>query len=290
MLMRRFMSLLHFTALRPLANASRIVLVIGLASSVGACANQGGFELPLAGPSSATKDLEKAERTDNARTPPVPNSSVSPRSADAAIAVARALRTEGDAKGALALLERSALEHPNDRALRRERGFLALELGQVAKAELLLRQALDNGKPDWQTYSAFGAALASAGRHPEAQEQFAKALALAPDHPSVLNNLALSYALDGKPTEAERLLRIAAWRRDTAPQVRKNLTLVQGVNGKLAEAQKRSKNTLSRPKAGADTVAPKLHSEQLSATDAMQTAEARAGEPSSYLQGATNRQ
>jgi Flp pilus assembly protein TadD len=173
--------------------------------------------------------------------------------------------------------------------LQRERGLLALELGQIAKAELLLRQALDNSKPDWQTYSAFGAALASAGRHKEAQEQFAKALALAPDHPSILNNLALSYALDGKPADAERLLRIAAARRDTAPQVRKNLTLVLGVSGKLAEAQKRSKSTLSRPKAVTDTASPKLLSEQLSATDALQTAEARAREPPSYLQGATNR-
>jgi Flp pilus assembly protein TadD len=289
LLMRRFMSLLHFAALLPLVNASRIVLVIGLASSVGACANQPAFELSRAGSSSATRDIAKAERPD-ASTPIAEKTSASPINADTAIAAARALRTEGDPKGALALLERSAVEQPSNRALQRERGLLALELGQIAKAEPLLRQALDNSKTDWQTHSAFGAALASAGRHQEAQQQFAKALALAPDHPSILNNLALSYALDGKPAEAERLLRIAAARRDTAPQVKQNLALVLGAGGKLAEAQKLSNSTLPRAKADANTVYLKSLSEQANATRGVQTAEARPGEPSSNLHGATNKQ
>jgi Flp pilus assembly protein TadD len=284
------MSLLHFAVLLPLANASRVLLVIGLASSVGACANQPAFEVTRAGSSSATRDIAKAERPDDASTPIAAKTSASPMNADATIAAARALRTEGDPKGALALLERSAVEQPSNRALQRERGLLALELGQIAKAEPLLRQALDNSKTDWQTHSAFGAALASAGRHQEAQQQFAKALALAPDHPSILNNLALSYALEGKPAEAERLLRIAAARRDTAPQVKQNLALVLGAGGKLAEAQKLSNSTLPRAKADANTVYLKSLSEQANATRGVQTAEARPGEPSSNLHGATNKQ
>lgn len=285
------MPLLHFAAVRLLPNASHIVLAVCLASSVGACANQQPFDLPIVGPPSATKDIAKGERTDKSRTPGVPDSDAGTGSVGAAIAVARAKRTQGDAKGAMVLLERSALEHASDKALQRERGILALELGQIDKAALLLRQALDHSKPDWQTHSAFGAALASAGRHREAQEQFAKALALSPDHPSILNNLALSYALDRKPAEAERLLRKAAARQDTVPQVRKNLALVLGINGKLAEAEKRSKSNPPRANAEADTVRWQSLSGQTGAgaADTVQTAEVHVVDSSSHSNGATNR-
>ena len=55
----------------------------------------------------------------------------------------------------------------------------------------------------------------------EAQAQFAKALVLAPNHPSILNNQAIAYALDGKAGEAEKLLRKAA-SGQREPRSRKN--------------------------------------------------------------------
>lgn len=284
------MSLLLFTFLLPLASASRVLLVSGLALSVGACANQAAFELPLARSSPATRDIA-TERPNDTSTPSVAKAGASPINVDAAITAARALRTEGDLKGAFALLERSAIDQPSNRALLRERGLVALELGEIAKAELLLRQALDNSKTDWQTHSAFGAALASAGRHQEAQQQFAKALALAPDHPSILNNLSLSYALDGKPADAERLLRIASARQNTAPQVKQNLALVLGAGGKLAEAQKLSNSALPRAKADANRDYLKSLSDQANATRGVKTAEAPPRElPAPYLLGAADKQ
>ena len=126
------------------------------------------------------------------------------------------------------MLDRAAAAKPADRRLQLERGLLALELGDAAKAEKLLRQAHDPKAPDWRLHSALGAALASRGKQQEAQVEFAKALALAPDQPSVLNNLALSYALDGKAAEAEQLLRKAQRSAGKAPQVQENLALVLG--------------------------------------------------------------
>ena len=119
-----------------------------------------------------------------------------------------------------------------DRRLQLERGLLALELGDAARAEKLLRQAHDPKAPDWRLHSALGAALASRGKQQEAQVQFAKALALAPDQPSVLNNLALSYALDGKAAEAEQLLRKAQRSAGRTPQMQENLALVLGLRGR----------------------------------------------------------
>ena len=126
--------------------------------------------------------------------------------------------------------------------------------GQTTKAEKLLRQAHDANAPDWRLHSALGAALASGGRQPEAQAQFAKALALAPDHPTVLNNLALSYALDGKAAEAKRLLRTAKPGPAETPQVKQNLALVVGLRGRYEEARGLGETALPPPKAG-DNVA-----------------------------------
>ena len=177
-----------------------------------------------------------------------------PADVAAALAYARALRVSGAKPEALAVLDKAAASKPADRRLQLERGLLALELGHMAKAEKLLRQAHDANAPDWRLHSALGSALASGGRQPEAQAQFAKALALAPDHPTVLNNLALSYALDGKVAEAEKLLRKARPSPAQTPQVRQNLALIVGLRGRYEEARVLGEAALPAAKAG-DNVA-----------------------------------
>lgn len=165
-----------------------------------------------------------------------------PDDAAAALAYARALRLSGARAEAAAVLDKAVAAKPAERRLALESGLLALDMGQPTKAERLLRKAQDPKAEDWRLYSALGAALASRGKQQEAQVQFAKALALAPDHPTVLNNLAMSYVLDGKADEAEKLLRKAQQGAQKgappAAQVPQNLALVLGLRGKFDEAQK----------------------------------------------------
>jgi Flp pilus assembly protein TadD len=175
-----------------------------------------------------------------------------PPDARAAIAYARALRERGDAVQAMAHLDETAQVWPADRALIKERGLLALELGKMHKAEELLQQAQDPSAPDWRVHSALGTVLANRGQQREAQAQFARALALAPDHPAILNNLALSYALDGKAREAEELLRKAEKNPGSKPQVRQNLALVLGLGGKYDEAERVAAAVLPPAKASAN--------------------------------------
>src|SRR5262249_8875989 len=146
-----------------------------------------------------------------------------PGDAAAALAYARALRAAKAKREALAVLDKASAAKPADRRLQLERGLLALDLGEPAKAEKALRQAHDAKAPDWRLHSALGVALAARGRQQDAQLEFAKALALAPDHPVVLNNLALSYALDGKAAEAEKLLRRVQQNGAPPAQVQQNL-------------------------------------------------------------------
>ena len=173
----------------------------------------------------------------------------------ALLAEAGRLRRSGDKNGAYALLDQAGALHPADQALMKERGLLAIELGHIAQGKDLLTRAIGGGARDWRLHSALGAALAASGEQQEAQAQFAKALELAPDHPAVLNNLALSYALDGKREEAERLLRRASDRGPSATaraQAKQNLALILGLSGRMDEAQRVSEATLSAPQAKAN--------------------------------------
>ena len=174
-----------------------------------------------------------------------------PADPEAAVAYARALREAGSAAKALAVLDRTAALEPADKRLLLERGLLALELGEPAKAEALLRKAQDKTAPDWRLHSGLGTALASRGKQPEAQAEFAKALTLAPDQPSVLNNLALSYALDGKVAQAEQLLRKAHQAKGSADarKVEQNLALVLGLRGRYEEARVAAADSLTSAKA-----------------------------------------
>lgn len=236
------------------------MVVVGIAALAGAC-SQGG--LATSELTTGARPEENSVRTDLAarqETPPKPVEPAGSRSAEvsppgtsaAALADARRLRQAGDKDRALALLDKAAQKDGKDPLLARERGMLALELGQVDKARGLLKKAVDQGPADWRTHSAYGAALSSAGKQQEAQLQFAKALELAPDQPSVLNNLALSYALDGKHDQAEGLLRRVALVARSDPRARQNLALLLGLKGKPEEALKVSAAVLPADKARAN--------------------------------------
>ncbi|MDX2307320.1 MAG: hypothetical protein NW216_03680 [Hyphomicrobium sp.] len=180
---------------------------------------------------------------------PASEIAVSPATA-AAIRAARAARESGKKAEALAGLDKSD-GATTDPALLSERGMLALELGQTAKAEQLLKDAITKGATDWRVRSAHGAALSANGNQGAAQAELGKALEAAPNEPAVLNNLALSYALDGKHGEAERLLRQAA-DRTTNPQASQNLALILGLNGKVGEAKAIAERSLPPDSAAAN--------------------------------------
>lgn len=235
------------------ANLPRISAV-ALMLALGACADpMAPFSQSLLAPQQPLAGQKKAGDTGNTSQLAAAHKA-NPADPAAAVAYAKELRSGGAKADALAVLETAAKARPTDRRLALERGLLTLELGEATKAETLLRSAHDPKTPDWRLHSALGAALATRGKQQEAQMQFAKALALAPNNPSVLNNLALSYALDGKAGQAEKLLRTAAGAKAT-PDVRKmqqNLALVLGLGGKYAEARSVAETALPLDKATAN--------------------------------------
>ena len=159
------------------------------------------------------------------------------------LAEARKLREANKKAKALAVLDAASQVDPDNKVLLRERGLIAADLGRIGEAKDLLRSAIEPANPDWRTHSALGSVLAAEGKHTEAQGEFARALELAPDHPSVLNNLALSYALDGKPDRAEALLRQAAERSGNG-KTKQNLALLLGLRGHTDESRQVASSVL----------------------------------------------
>jgi Flp pilus assembly protein TadD len=178
--------------------------------------------------------------------------SSNPRDLDSAISYAQSLKAAGQKTQALAVLEQVHLLHRDDRRLASEYGRLALELDQVGVAKPLLEAADDPATPDWRVVMARGTVLAKEGHYKEAVPFYERALALKPDHPSVMSNLALAYTMSGEAAKGEELLRRATAARDASPKVRQNLALVLGLQGKYDEAAKIASVDLPMDKAQAN--------------------------------------
>jgi Flp pilus assembly protein TadD len=160
-----------------------------------------------------------------------------PEDADAALQYGKALRAAGQRSQAVAVLEQATIAHPSDKDLLAGYGRALADNGNFQQAFDVLSRAHSPDNPDWRILSAQGAALDQLGRTEEARQYYASALRIAPEEPSVLSNLGLSYVLSKDLPKAEETLRRAYGRADADPRVRQNLALVVGLRGRVAEAE-----------------------------------------------------
>ena len=118
--------------------------------------------------------------------------------------------------------------------------------GTLRSAAPVLAAAEQQGETDWRVASALGTAYDQQGLYAKAREQYSKALAVDPQNLSVMNNLAMSYALEGNLKQAEAELRAADAlpRSKGEPRIRQNLALVVGLEGRFDEATKLAQDDL----------------------------------------------
>ena len=90
------------------------------------------------------------------------------------------------------------------------------------------------------------------GNTQQARDLYNQALRIAPDEPSLLNNLAMSYLLEGEAKEAESVLRRAAASPKADSRIRQNLALAIGLQGRFQEAEQIAKRELSPEQAQAN--------------------------------------
>jgi Flp pilus assembly protein TadD len=175
-----------------------------------------------------------------------------PNDVDAAIAYARALRATDQSAQAVAILQQAAIHNPHNMPLLGAYGRALADVGDYNQALDVLGRAHTPENPDWRILNAQGAVLDQLGRHAEAQRHYSTALKIAPDEPSVLSNLGLSYALTKDLKRAEATLRQAVARPNAAPKVRQNLALVVGLQGRFAEAEQIARADLPPDQAAAN--------------------------------------
>jgi Flp pilus assembly protein TadD len=139
----------------------------------------------------------------------------------------------------VSVLKLLAASHPQDGALQAKIGKQLLAAGRAGEAIDMLERATDTPGADWRTLSALGSAYDQRGSHPQARKKYEAALALQPGELSVENNMAMSFALEGKLSEAEKILRAAVAQPgvEKQPRVRQNLALVVGLQGHFDEAR-----------------------------------------------------
>ena len=116
----------------------------------------------------------------------------------------------------------------------------------------MLGRAHSPDDPDWRILSVQGTALDQLGRFEEARQYYASALKIAPEEPSVLSNLGLSYVLSKDLPKAEETLRRAHTRAPTDARVRANLAMVLGLEGRMPEAETVAKADLAPEEAAAN--------------------------------------
>ena len=135
------------------------------------------------------------------------------------------------------MLEEATVASPGNKALLAGYGRALADNGDFQQAFDVLGNAHTPDDPDWRILSAQGTVLDQLGRYDEARQYYGSALKIAPDEPSVLSNLGLSYLLSKNLPKAEETLRRADGRPGADPRVRQNLALVVGLQGRLAEAE-----------------------------------------------------
>jgi Flp pilus assembly protein TadD len=207
---------------------------------LGACA-QGGVDIGLGnGPAAETSiatnaaggnDLAKATKYWGEQY------SNNPADANAALAFAKNLKAAGQKEQAFMVLSQAQPQHPNNYEMNSELGRLAIEFDKLDIAERLLAKAEDPAKPDWRVVSARGTVLAKRGAYAEAIKLYERAKDLAPNQPSVLNNLAMAHVANGEAEKAEGYLREAGKQNPVAPRIRQNLALVLGLQGRYDESK-----------------------------------------------------
>src|SRR5262245_11828636 len=234
--------------LRRLAPTACVILAVGLAGC------------QTSGPGDVTGSLgEKAEAkaTDPRRDLDTYRErfKANPKDTDAALKYGKALRSTGQKSQAVAVLEQASMANPSNQALLAGYGRALADNGNFQQAFDVLARAHKPGGPVWPILSAQGATLDQLGRFDEARQYYMSALKIAPDEPSVLCNLGLSYVLSKELPKADEALRRAYSLAGSDPRIRANRALVLGLQGRMNEAEVIAKADLPPAEGAANVTA-----------------------------------
>jgi len=217
--------------IHPTLKSLRIVLLAGVAAlALNACAsNRTSMQDPVTTGSisgDATSLAQMAARY-----------KAHPRDKVTIIYYAAALRAAGQPEQAASVIENGLTVHRNDLDLRIAYAKALTAAGRFSQALTVADGSIDPASPDWNALLVKGAILDQNGRNDEARALYTQALLIAPNESSLEANLGLSYAMTNDLEKAEQHLRKAVTMRGANGQVRQNLALVIGLQGRFDESR-----------------------------------------------------
>jgi Flp pilus assembly protein TadD len=156
------------------------------------------------------------------------------------LAYADGLEKMGQTNQQLNVLQTLSTQNPSNTKLQSLYGKKLIAAGHAVDSVPVLEAVIASGEGDWRTYSALGSAYDQQGQYAQARESYQKALAMQPNEISVLNNLGMSFALEGNLKQGEATFRsaMALPEGKTNPRIRQNLALVVGLQGRFEESRK----------------------------------------------------
>jgi Flp pilus assembly protein TadD len=210
----------------------RFLLLAGVAAvALSACAtNQTSLSQPDFSAHNATDNATAVNRL-------AARYKANPRDKATIITYAAALRAVGQADQATSVLEAGLGIYKTDVDLKVAYAKALSAGGRFDQALSVINDAIDPTTPDWNALLVKGAILDQSGHNEEARAAYNQALVTAPNEPSLEANIGLSYAMTNDLTEAEAHLRKAVGMRGATSQMRQNLALVIGLQGRFDEAK-----------------------------------------------------
>jgi Flp pilus assembly protein TadD len=160
-----------------------------------------------------------------------------PRDKVTIIYFAAALRAAGQPEQAVSVLEARIVAYPTDIDIKISYAKALTAAGRFDQAMNVAEDAIDPASPDWNALLVKGAILDQRGRNVEARAVYTQALLIAPGEASLEANIGLSFAMTNDLDQAEAHLRKAAGMRGATSQIRQNLALVIGLQGRFEECQ-----------------------------------------------------
>ena len=169
-----------------------------------------------------------------------------PKDINKGLAYANGLEAAGKTDEQLAVYRKLVELNPDNSRLAGLYGRKLVAGGHPAEAVPILEAAQQKGETDWRVASALGSAYDQQGLYQKARAQYQTVLTADPQNVTVLNNLAMSYALEGNLKQAELELRKADAlpAASKEPRIRQNLALVVGLQGRFDEATALAKQDL----------------------------------------------
>jgi Flp pilus assembly protein TadD len=226
-----------------------IILPIALTISLGACTN-GSLTT-----GSIAVDIEQPVNAEEIAAAPSiwgQRYAAKPKDKSTALNYAAALRRVGRTRQAVAVLQETVISFPDDRVVLASFGKALAADGQLDRALQVIRRAQTPDQPDWRLLSAEATILDQKGMNKEARGLYLQARDFAPQEPTILSNLGMSYLLTGNLDQAERALREASSMPGADSRVRQNLALAVGLQGRFAEAEAIAGAELSHEQATAN--------------------------------------